>query len=68
MKIPIIGMGGIINAQDALEFIICGASAVAVGTAGLVNPRAPLEIVKGIREYLNKNKISNIKELVGTLA
>lgn len=65
--IPIIGMGGIMNAQDALEFIICGASAVACGTANFVNPGATVEIIEGIREYLKKNRIGNIKELIGTL-
>ena len=66
-KIPIIGMGGIMNAQDALEFIICGASAIAVGTANFVNPRATIEIIDGIKRYLKENKIRSIKKLVGTL-
>ncbi|GAG18595.1 unnamed protein product, partial [marine sediment metagenome] len=65
---PLIGMGGIMNAQDALEFIICGANAVAVGTANFVNPRASLEILTGIKKYLKENKIGNIKSLVGSLA
>lgn len=66
-KMPLIGMGGIMNTEDALEFIICGASAVAVGTANFVNPRTSEEIVKGIEKHLKKNKIRNIKRLVGTL-
>lgn len=67
VKIPIIGMGGIMHAQDALEFIICGAAAVAVGTANFVNPRATVEIINGIKKYLKQNKIGSVKKLVGTL-
>jgi len=66
VKIPLIGMGGVMSAQDALEFIICGASAVASGTANFVNPRVTQEITRGIKEYLKKNKIQDIKQLIGT--
>ena len=66
-KMPIIGMGGIMNTQDALEFIICGASAVAIGTATFINPRASIEIIKGIKKYLQENKIGSVKKLIGTL-
>ena len=67
VNIPIIGMGGIMKAQDALEFIIAGARAVSIGTANLVNPKAAIEIIKGIEEYLVENKIKDINELVGIL-
>lgn len=67
VNIPIIGMGGIMKAQDALEFIIAGARAVSIGTANLVNPKAAIEIIKGIEEYLLENKIKDINELVGSL-
>ncbi len=67
VKIPIIGMGGIMTRDDAIEFFIAGASAVAVGTANFVNPRAPLDIIDGIREYLDQNGINSIEELVGSL-
>lgn len=67
VKIPVIGMGGIMNTGDALEFIIAGASAVAIGTANFVNPKAAVEIIKGIEEYLKKNKAKDVKELVGIL-
>jgi len=67
VNIPIIGMGGIMKAQDALEFIITGARAVSIGTANLVNPKAAIEIIKGIEEYLVENKIKDINELVGSL-
>lgn len=67
VNIPVIGMGGIMNATDALEFLICGASAVAVGTANFVNPSTSLEVISGIAEYLEKNKFKNVGELVGSL-
>ncbi|NCO23981.1 MAG: dihydroorotate dehydrogenase [Candidatus Infernicultor aquiphilus] len=67
VNIPIIGMGGIMKAEDALEFIIAGARAVSIGTANLVNPQAAIEIIKGIEAYLVENKIKDINELVGSL-
>ena len=67
VKIPIIGMGGIIDAPSALEFIIAGASVVAVGTANFINPGVTLEIIDGIKKYLSKNKIKDIKTLIGSL-
>lgn len=67
INIPIIGMGGIMDAQSALEFIIAGASAVSVGTANFINPGICLEIIEGIKDYLNKNKMDNIRELIGNL-
>ena len=66
VKIPIIGMGGIRNISDALEFIIAGASAVAVGTQNFVNPLATLGIIKGLKKYLDKKKI-HYKELIGSI-
>ncbi|MCX5695922.1 MAG: dihydroorotate dehydrogenase [Candidatus Omnitrophica bacterium] len=67
VKIPIIGMGGIMDTASALEFIIAGASAVSVGTANFINPGVSLEIIAGLKEYLVKNKISDIRELMGAL-
>jgi len=67
VNIPIIGMGGIMDAHDALEFIIAGARAVSIGTANLVNPKATIEIIKGIEEYLIENEIEDVNELVGSL-
>ncbi len=67
VKIPLIGMGGIMDACDALEFIICGATAVAIGTANFVNPRTTVEIIDGIKRHLLKNKIKDIKNLIGSL-
>jgi len=65
VRLPIIGMGGIATAEDALEFIMAGASAVAVGTANFHNPMATDEIVDGIAAYMKKNNIEDIHELIG---
>ncbi len=65
--IPILGIGGIRNASDAIEFIIAGASAVAVGTANFIEPRCAIKIIEGIKKYCICHKIANIKELVGSL-
>ena len=67
VKLPIIGMGGIATAEDALEFILAGATAISVGTANFNNPTATAEIVKGIEEYLIENKIDDIRELIGAV-
>ena len=67
VKLPIIGMGGIANGADALEFILAGASAVAVGTANFRNPRATLDTVEGIRNYMERHGIEDVKELVGSV-
>ena len=64
---PIIGIGGVITGDDAIEFLLCGASAVQVGTANFVNPKAPLEILQGIRRYLTGKKINRMKSLIGKL-
>lgn len=67
VDIPIIAMGGIMTADDALQFIIAGATMVAVGTANFINPRAPLEVLSGIKEYMRTHKITNIKKLIGSV-
>jgi dihydroorotate dehydrogenase (NAD+) catalytic subunit len=67
VKIPIIGMGGITCADDALEFLIAGATMVAVGTYNFVNPRAPLEVLEGIKAYMKQNKMTDIRELIGSI-
>lgn len=67
VKIPIVGMGGITTAEDALEFIIAGASAVSIGTANFVHPRAPIDVLEGIERYLRENNLKSVRELVGTL-
>lgn len=67
VEIPVIGIGGILNAQDALEFLISGASAVQVGTANFINPRATLEIIDGIKSYCERKNIKSIKDIVGSI-
>ena len=67
VKIPIIGMGGISNGADAIEFMLAGASAVAVGTAGFVDPYAWIRIIAEIEEYLIKNNIDDVNKIVGKL-
>ena len=67
VSLPIIGMGGISTAEDALEFIMAGATAVSVGTANFFNPYATVEVVKGIREFMEKEQVEDIQELIGTV-
>ena len=67
VKIPIIGMGGIMDVSSALEFIIAGATAVSIGTANFINPKISAEIVSGLKEYLTRNKIADIQDLTGSL-
>lgn len=67
VKIPVIGMGGIASGEDAIEFLLAGASAVAVGAMNFVNPYATEEVVKGIEEYMNRYQIEDIKELIGAV-
>ena len=65
VNIPIIGMGGISCAEDAIEFILAGASAVSVGTANFHNPAVTLEVIDGIEAYMKKNGFNSVKEMVG---
>lgn len=67
VKVPVIGIGGIVSAEDAIEFFIAGATAVQIGTANFVNPRATIEIIKGIEKYLADRNISSLSEITGTL-
>lgn len=65
VRLPIIGMGGIATAEDALEFILAGATAVSVGTANFANPKATLDIISGIEKYMADKNIADINELIG---
>lgn len=67
VKIPVIGMGGIATAEDALEFILAGATAVSVGTANFFNPYATREVIAGIGDYMRKYHVEDIHELIGTV-
>ncbi|MFQ6097127.1 MAG: dihydroorotate dehydrogenase [Armatimonadota bacterium] len=64
---PVIGMGGIMTATDAIEFLLAGAKAVAVGTANFVNPRATLDVIEGIEAYLREHEMAGVNELIGAL-
>lgn len=65
VKIPIVGLGGISSAEDAIEFMLAGASAIQVGTANFVEPKITIQIIEGIKKYMEQNKISDVKELTG---
>lgn len=67
VKIPIIGMGGIMNAEDALEFIMAGAAAVSVGTANFVDPYTPLKLIEGINKYVEDNNLNSYSEIIGAI-
>lgn len=67
VKVPIIGMGGIASAEDAIEMMLAGASAVSVGTANFHNPAVTMEIIEGIEEYLRQNRMNDVRELVGAV-
>ena len=68
VKIPLIGMGGIMNLQDSLEFMLCGASAIAVGAGNFVDPQIPETIIREMGTYLQQNHIAKISRLIGSLA
>lgn len=68
VNLPIIGMGGVHTAEDAIEMMLAGATAVAVGTANFQNPRATMEILEGIRSYMAEYEISDIRELIGAVS
>jgi dihydroorotate dehydrogenase (NAD+) catalytic subunit len=65
VNIPIVGCGGITNAHDAIEFFMAGATAIEVGTASFMNPRAPMDVLEGIGKYLQENKIDDLREVIG---
>ena len=67
VKLPIIGMGGIATAEDALEFILAGATAVSIGTANFANPYATIEVIEGIEAYMKKYGVKDINELIGAV-
>ena len=64
-KVPIIGIGGIHTTDDTIEFLLCGASCIQIGTANFVNPKASIEIINGLKDYCEKNKLKSISEIVG---
>ena len=67
VKIPLIGMGGIMTAEDALEFILAGATAVSIGTANFINPDTTIQVIEGIEAYMKKYGVEDIHELIGAV-
>ena len=67
VKIPVIGMGGIMNAADAIEFMLAGASAVQVGTAIFKDPFIPVKIIEGIENYMERHHLNSVNDIVGNL-
>ena len=66
-KIPIIGMGGIACAEDAIEFLLAGATGVAIGAMNFVNPYTTIEVIKGIEEYMRQYDIKDLTQIIGTV-
>ena len=67
VSVPVIGLGGISNATDALEFLIAGASAVQIGTANFLDPQVSVKVVEGINRWLDEHGCTGVEEIVGTL-
>lgn len=67
VKIPIVGLGGITNATDAIEFLLAGASAIQIGTANFLDPTTPMKVVNGISEYMERHGVADVHELIGGL-
>lgn len=67
VQIPVIGIGGITNTDDALQFLLAGAKAIQIGTANFINPKVPLEVIAGLKKYCNQSKLKNLFEIVGKL-
>jgi dihydroorotate dehydrogenase (NAD+) catalytic subunit len=65
VNIPVIGIGGIMRAEDAIEFILVGATAIQIGTANLINPRATIEVIRGINAYLKRYRLKSVRDLIG---
>ena len=67
VSIPVIGIGGIMTSEDALEFLIVGASAVQVGTANFINPQTSMDVVTGLEHYMDENRLDHINDVIGSL-
>lgn len=67
VDVPVIGMGGIMNATDAIEFILAGSSVIQVGTANFIDPQVAVKVIDGIKDYMDRHSVSDIKDLVGAL-
>ena len=67
VKIPVIGLGGIMNWKDAVEFMLAGASAIQIGTANFIDPAITVKVAEGIDDYLNRHEYKSVKEIIGAL-
>ncbi len=67
VNIPVVGLGGIMNAKDAIEFILAGATAIQIGTANFIDPQVSVKIAKGIKEYMIRHQVSDINDLIGAI-
>jgi len=67
VNIPVMGLGGIVSSEDALEFLIAGASTISIGSGNFINPSTSIEVIDGIENYIKKNNIENITDLIGTI-
>ena len=67
VKIPVIGLGGISSANDALEFLMAGATAIEIGTANFIDPTITIKVIDGIQEYLDRHNIKNINDIIGII-
>ena len=67
VKIPVIGMGGIMNAADAIEFLLAGASAIQIGTANFIDPTVAIKVLDGINEYLDRHGFQSVTDIIGAL-
>lgn len=67
VKIPVVGMGGIMNARDAIEFLLAGASAIQIGTANFIDPTVSVKVLEGIEAYLSQHNFSSVNEIIGAL-
>jgi dihydroorotate dehydrogenase (NAD+) catalytic subunit len=67
VKVPVVGMGGIMNATDAIEFLLAGASAIQIGTANFIDPTVSIKVLEGIEDYLKRHNFSSVKDIIGAL-
>ncbi|MDY3732219.1 MAG: dihydroorotate dehydrogenase, partial [Alloprevotella sp.] len=67
VNIPVVGLGGIMNATDAIEFLMAGATAIEIGTANFIDPTVTVKVVEGIGEWLNRHGIADVNEIIGAL-
>jgi dihydroorotate dehydrogenase (NAD+) catalytic subunit len=67
VKIPVVGLGGIMNARDAVEFLLAGATAIEIGTANFIDPTVTVKVVDGINDYLERHGFTSVKQIIGAL-